>query len=181
MNMSLKGSSAAVNYVDGDGRDDILLGVYLNDDGGDGAGKAYLFLGASLGGDTTIDLADADYSFVGEAEGDYAGISVSSAGDVDGDGLDDILIGAFINDDGGKDSGKAYLILSASLGDEATTDLAYADYSLIGENAGDRAGSGVANAGDVNGDGRSDILVGAYLNSEVGLYTGKAYLILSNL
>jgi hypothetical protein len=57
-------------------------------------------------------LALSDYSFVGENEGDYAGGKITSAGDVDGDGLDDLLVGAYRNDDGGSDAGKGYLILS---------------------------------------------------------------------
>ena len=70
------------------------------------AGKTYLILGSSLGSSSTIDLSLADYSFVGEDDGDFSGYSVSSAGDVDGDGLDDILIGATGDDDGGDNAEK---------------------------------------------------------------------------
>jgi hypothetical protein len=69
-------------------------------------------LGSSPGASPTIDLSSADYSFVGESAYDRAGSSVSRAGDVDGDGLDDLLIGARSNDNGGNNAGKAYLILS---------------------------------------------------------------------
>jgi hypothetical protein len=64
--------------------------------------------------DATTSLSLADYSFVGENWYDRAGYSVSSAGDVNGDGLDDLLVGANGNDDGGSYAGKAYLILGAS-------------------------------------------------------------------
>jgi midasin (ATPase involved in ribosome maturation) len=64
------------------------------------------------GSNNVNSLSLADYSFVGENSDDRAGRSVSSAGDVDGDGLDDLLVGAFTNGDGGSDAGKAYLILS---------------------------------------------------------------------
>ena len=77
--------------VFGDGLDDLLVGAYDNDDGG----TAYLILGSSLGSTAEIDLSDADYSFVGETSSDFAGCSVSGAGDVDGDGLDDLLVGAY--------------------------------------------------------------------------------------
>jgi hypothetical protein len=155
--------------VDGDGLDDILVGASYNDDGGDRAGKAYLILGASLGGSSEIDLALADHSFVGENSYDDAGISVASAGDLDGDGLDDILVGAHRN------GGKAYLILGASLGGSSEIDLSLADYRFLGEDTYDYAGVSVSSAGDVNGDGLDDILVGAFGGS------GKAYLILGGL
>jgi hypothetical protein len=140
-------------------------------------GNAYLILGASLGTTGEIDLSLADYSFVGENIFDYAGISVSSAGDVDGDGLDDLLVGASRNGDGGGGAGKVYLILGASLGMSSTIDLSAADYSFMGESEGDYAGSSVSSAGDVDGDGLDDILVGAYFSGDAG----KAYLILSGL
>jgi hypothetical protein len=147
--------------VDGDGLDDILVGAVGNDDGGYNAGKAYLILGASLGSTSTIDLSDADYSFVGEESWDNAGSSVSSAGDVDGDGLDDLLVGAPSNDDGGYQAGKVYLILGVSLGGSSAIDLSTADYYFVGEAANSLAGSAVSSAGDVDGDGFGDLIVGA--------------------
>ena len=167
--------------VDGDGLADILVGAPLNSVGANYVGKTYLILGASLGSTPEIDLSLADYSFGGENRSDSAGISVSSAGDVDGDGLDDILVGAYGNDDGGDYGGKAYLILGASLGSSSEIDLSDADHSFVGENPYDKAGYSVSSAGDVNGDGLDDILVGAYGNEDGGSDAGKAYLILSGL
>jgi len=171
-------SVSSAGDIDADGRDDILIGACGADDSGLLAGKAHLVLGRNLGDASTINLADADYSFIGERKRDMAGVSVSGAGDVDGDGFDDILIGADQNDDGGEDYGKAYLVLSSSLSDFSTIDLADADYRLYGENGGDHAGCSVSSAGDVDADGRDDILIGAYGNDNGGSFAGKAYLLL---
>ena len=81
-------SSLSWGDVDNDGKDDILIGAYGNGDGGNYAGKTYLILGGNLGSTSTIDLSNADYSFVGENSSDYSGYSVRSAGEIEGDGLE---------------------------------------------------------------------------------------------
>ena len=105
-------SVSSAGDVDGDGKDDLLVGAPWNDDGGSDAGKAYLVLGASVG---VMDrhLANADYIFLGERLEDYVGFGWTRAvGDVNGDGLDDVLLGAPYSDDGGSDAGKATLLLA---------------------------------------------------------------------
>ena len=140
------------------------------------AGKSYLFLGSSLGSISEIDLSLADYSFIGENDNDLSGYSISSAGDIDGDGLDDILIGAYRNDAGGSNAGKSYLFLGSSLGSISEIDLSLADYSFIGENVDDRSGYSISSAGDVDGDGLDDILIGAVGNDDGGSNAGKVAL-----
>lgn len=91
---------------------------------------------------TTSDHSDdgcadlVSYVFLGEEEEDYAGYWVSSAGDVDGDKLSDVLVGAYDNDEGGDVAGAVYLILGKSLTESGTFDLSKADYKFIGEKAG---------------------------------------------
>jgi menaquinone-dependent protoporphyrinogen IX oxidase len=148
----------------------VIIGTPYNSDGGSYAGKAYLLYGPLYG---EIDLAYANASFIGENSHDYAGRSVSSAGDVNGDGYDDVIIGAPYNSDGGGYAGKAYLLYGPLYGE---IDLAYADASFIGENAYDYAGESVSQAGDVNRDGYDDVIIGAPYNSDGGSYAGKAYL-----
>jgi hypothetical protein len=98
--------------MDGDGLDDLVFGAYKNDKLSDGGGAVYVVLGGSLGGVPTIGMADADYKLVGESSSDTAGVGVSSAGDVDGDGLDDVLVGCRYDADGGSNAGAAYLIFT---------------------------------------------------------------------
>jgi hypothetical protein len=111
---------------------------------------------------------------IGEAGDDYFGSSVASAGDVNGDGYDDIIVGAYQNDSGGSDAGKAYLHLGSATGLSTT-----ASWTATGEAGDDYFGSSVASAGDVNGDGYDDIIVGAHGNNDGGNDAGKAYALAS--
>jgi len=163
--------------VNGDGFDDFLIGTSDNDDGGLDAGQVYLILGKSSGWSMDTPLSNADASFIGEAKQDEAGISISCEGDVNGDGYDDIIIGADGNDDGGANAGQTYLILGKASGWSMDTDLSSADASFIGENTYDNSGKCVDSSGDVNGDGYDDILIGAHLNDEKELNSGQTYLI----
>ncbi len=165
-------SLSSVGDVNGDGHDDLLIGAIGADDRGWATGAAYLVYGPVLG---DIDLSTSGVRFVGEDEGDFAGWSVSSAGDVDADGYGDLLIGAYQDDDGGVDSGAVYVVRGPVLSD---FELSNADGKLIGENADDDAGYCVALAGDVDEDGHADLLVGAPWNDSGGSDAGTAYLVL---
>ncbi|HUT02320.1 MAG TPA: integrin alpha [bacterium] len=163
--------------VNGDGYDDFLVGAYANDEGGNSAGQTYLFFGKASGWAMDTSLADAAASFIGEANADYAGVCVSGAGDVNGDGYDDFLIGASRNSEGDFVAGQTYLILGKASGWAMDTSLSDSDASFIGEGFVDVSGMSVSGAGDVNGDSYDDFIIGSW-NSEPGDYAGQTYLIL---
>jgi len=142
-------------------------------------GSLFAFASVVYAFDPDTDLSNADASFRGEDEDDESGWSVASAGDVNGDGRDDFLIGAYRDEDGGIDAGQTYLILGRAAANWGMDfDLSSADASFRGEDAGDRSGYSVASAGDVNGDGRDDFLIGAYGDDDGGDSAGQTYLIL---
>ncbi|MFH1466700.1 MAG: MopE-related protein [Pseudomonadota bacterium] len=162
--------------LDGDGMADILIGAAYNDAADTNAGSAYILLGdAAL---TSMSLAAADAQWTGESPADFAGCSVSGAGDVNADGYGDILIGAKRSDGGGVDSGAGYLILGAA--SLPGGSLSAPDARYLGENADDMAGFSVSRAGDVDADGFDDFLLGAYLNDEGGMDAGAAYLVMGS-
>jgi hypothetical protein len=176
-------SVASAGDVNGDGRADFLIGAWGDEDGGVEAGQTYLILGrAAADWGMDFDLSNADASFWGEDGGDYSGLSVASAGDVNGDGRADFLIGAYRDEDGGGEAGQTYLILGRAAADWGMDfDLSNADASFWGEDGGDYSGWSVASAGDVNGDGCDDFLIGAYDNDDGGNTAGQTYLLLGTL
>ncbi|NOY27062.1 MAG: hypothetical protein GXP62_14425, partial [Oligoflexia bacterium] len=113
--------------------------------------------------------AEADGKWVGEQAGDLAGYHATTAGDVDGDGLADVVIGAAEADLLAVDSGAIYVLFGPATGHGSLAD---APVRLSGEDADDRAGQSVASAGDADGDGLDDIFVGANGRND---QTGRIY------
>ncbi len=122
----------------------------------------------------TTSMVDAPLSLIGEASGDMAGFQVAPAGDVDGDGVGDLLIGANFESSAYRGAGAAYLVLGLPWGDR---DLgAAADAKLQGAAVLDYLGEGLAGVGDMNGDGLDDFAVGAGANDTAGTNAGEVYL-----
>jgi hypothetical protein len=162
-------SVAGAGDVNGDGYADLLVGAtgYRNDLASEG--RAFLFYGGPSGPSITPDW------FV---EGDQAGAAlgaVAGAGDVDGDGFGDVLVGVRGWDGGQSDEGRALLYLGSATGPSTTPA-----WGAEADQAGALFGQSVAGVGDVNGDGMSDILVGAYLFDDPNTDSGRAFLWLGN-
>lgn len=146
--------------VDGDGLDDLLVTSIVADAG---AGRAWVVLGKADG--AAVDLNDVDagvggFAIAGELPGDEVGTAAAIVDDVDGDGLADVLLGAPL----AGAAGRAYLVHGKADGttvDLADVALGMGGFVLEGAGAGEDAGSSVASAGDVNGDGLGDLVVGA--------------------
>lgn len=166
--------------VNGDGYDDFLISGWKCDSGLEMQGKAYLFLGRpNIDWDQDFPVEQADASFLGEGEWDWASYYVCTAGDVNADGYDDFLITATRNDEAGLDSGQVYLILGRPEADWGMDyPLAQADASFLGEAEDDRLGRSAAGAGDVNGDGYDDFLIGSISSDDGGVDAGESYLFL---
>ncbi len=171
-------SIAGAGDMNGDGYDDILICSVNN---GEGAGQTYLIFGRKDGWIMDMNLSNSDASFIGENEKDRSGCSISGVGDVNGDGYDDILIGAHWNNEGGNKAGQTYVIFGKPSGWCIDTSLSEADASFIGEHYEDESGWSVAGAGDVNCDGYDDILIGAPNSDEWRNNAGQTYLIFGSI
>ena len=149
-------SVSGAGDVNGDGFDDIIIGAATDVHNCWTPGSARVISG--------IDGSDL-YWFYGYNDRDDFGRSVSGAGDVNGDGFDDMIVGAYHDDTNGADSGSAR-VLSGVDGSVL--------YTVHGDSAGDNFGFSVSGAGDVNGDGFADLIVGARNDDNNGKDSGSA-------
>lgn len=155
-----------VGDVDGDGYGDVVLGApsYVNGHGTEGA--AYLFRGSPSGPETT-----AAWSFESDAPSANFGTGVAGAGDLNGDGFDDVVVGAPFFGNGQSAEGAAYVFYGSASGLAASPDV------LIESNATNAwFGRSVSSAGDVDRDGYADMLVGAWFFENGQTTEGAAFL-----
>ena len=163
------GSVSGAGDLDGDGYDDLVVGAYNDDDNGSNSGSAYVYYGSASGIDRT---SEAKLTASDGTTFDYFGGSVSGAGDLDGDGYDDLVVGAFGDNDNGSASGSAYVYYGSSSGIDSTREAKL----TASDGATDQAfGFSVSGAGDLDGDGYDDLVVGAFGDNDNGLASGSAY------
>ena len=183
---SLGKSVSSAGDFNGDGIDDLIVGALTADPNGNSdAGESYVIFGTNTGFDASLELSSLDgtngFVINGVDAGDRSGFAVSGAGDFNGDGLDDIIIGANGADPNGiSDAGKSYLIFGSSSGFGASFNLAELDNSsglvINGIDAGDYSGF-VSGAGDINGDGLDDIIIGADNADPNGISSGESFVV----
>ena len=180
---------SGIGDISGDGINDLMVGVSSRFayDPAISTGKNYIIFGRSTSFSASLELSDLNGSngFVlnGVDTYDYAGSFISGSGDVNGDGIDDIMLAAFAADpNSNNESGESYVIFGKNTGFAATLELSDLDgtngFVLNGIDADDRSGYAASIVGDLNGDGIDDMAIGAPNADPNGIYNaGESYVI----
>jgi hypothetical protein len=171
--------------INGDGIDDLIIGAPYADPNSINSGQSYVVFGSSNGFAPSIELVSLNgnngFAINGIAENDFLGKSVSRAGDINGDGIDDLIIGALGAAPNGSDSGQSYAVFGSRDGFAPSLELSNLNgdngFAINGIAELDFSGDSVSSAGDINGDGIDDLIIGASGANPNGNRSGQSYVV----
>jgi hypothetical protein len=175
------GAVANIGDLNGDGVTDIAVGTSGDDDGGTDRGAVYILF---LNYDGTVQaqqkISSSTGNFTGELlSADHFGSAIAGVGDLDGDGIADMAVGASGDDDGGTDRGAIWMLFmnrdDTVRAEQKISQLSGEFDALLAD--GDQFGNALANVGDLNDDGRDELAVGASQSDDGGIDRGAIYIL----
>ena len=175
-------SIANIGDLDGDGVNDLAVGASGDNGGGDTRGAVHIiFMNTDGSVDSIVEINDSTTNGPTLTNGDQFGRSVANIGDLDGDGVNDLAVGANVDDDGGADRGAVHIIFMNTDGSvDSTVEINSSTTNGPTLANSDQFGISVANIGDLDGDGVNDLGVGADGDNGGGADRGAVHIIFMN-
>ena len=172
-------SISNIGDLDGDGVDDIAVGAFFDDEGGSNRGAVHImFMNTDGSVDSTVEINDSTTNGPTLSDSDSFGVSISNIGDLDGDGVDDIAVGASFDNEGGGSRGAVHIMFMNTDGSvDSTVEINDSTTNGPTLSNGDQFGRSVSNIGDLDGDGVDDIAVGASGDDGGGSNIGAVHII----